>query len=61
MSGTVRITTIDDDQQEVLVDETVHGEFFGFASMLQQSEHQTSAMAMNEVVCWKWAATTLSS
>ena len=51
MSGTVRVTTIDDDQQEVLVDETAHGEFFGFASMLQQSEHQTSAMAMDEVVC----------
>jgi CRP/FNR family cyclic AMP-dependent transcriptional regulator len=51
MSGKVRITTIDADQQEVLVDEPDHGEFFGFASMLQQSQHQTSAMAMNEVVC----------
>ncbi|MGA9673179.1 MAG: DUF1003 domain-containing protein [Terracidiphilus sp.] len=51
MSGTVRVTTIDDDQQEVLVDESSHGEFFGFASMLQQSEHQTSAMAVDEVVC----------
>ena len=51
ISGTVHVTTIDDDQQEVLVDEPVHGEFFGFASMLQQTEHQTSAMAMGEVVC----------
>ena len=51
LSGNVRVTTIDDDQQEVLVDEPAHGEFFGFASMLQQSEHQTSAMAMDEVVC----------
>ncbi len=51
MSGTVRVTTIDDDQQEVLVDESTHGEFFGFASMLQQSEHQTSAVAVDEVVC----------
>ena len=51
MSGTVRVTTMDEDQQEVLVDEPAHGEFFGFASMLQQTEHQTTAMAMEEVVC----------
>ena len=40
MSGTVRLTTMDEDHQEVLVDEPVHGEFFGFASMLQQKQHQ---------------------
>ncbi len=51
MSGTVRVTTTDEDQQEVVVDEPVHGEFFGFASMLQQIEHQTSAMATEETVC----------
>ena len=51
MSGTVRVTTTDEDQQEVLVDEPAHGEFFGFASMLQETEHQTSAMAIDEVVC----------
>jgi CRP/FNR family transcriptional regulator, cyclic AMP receptor protein len=51
MSGTVQVTTTDEDQQEVLVDEPAHGEFFGFASMLQQSEHQTTAMAMSDVVC----------
>ena len=51
MSGTVRLTTMDEDQQEVLVDEPAHGEFFGFASMLQQSPHQTTAMAMDEAVC----------
>lgn len=51
MSGTVRVTTTDEDQQEVLVDEPAHGEFFGFASMLQQTDHQTTAMAMSEVVC----------
>jgi CRP/FNR family cyclic AMP-dependent transcriptional regulator len=51
MSGTVRVTTTDEDQQEVLVDEPAHGEFFGFASMLQETEHQTTAMAMDEAVC----------
>jgi len=51
MSGTVRVTTTDEDQQEVLVDEPAHGEFFGFASMLQETQHQTTAMAMDETVC----------
>lgn len=31
VSGAVRVTTIDEDQQEVIVDEPAHGEFFGFA------------------------------
>jgi uncharacterized membrane protein len=51
MSGTARVTTMDEDQQEVVVDEPTHGDFFGFASMLQQTEHQTTAMAMEELVC----------
>ena len=41
MSGKVRLTTVDEDHQEVVVDEPGHGDFFGFASMLQQIEHQT--------------------
>jgi uncharacterized membrane protein len=51
MSGSVRVTTVDDDNQEVLVDEPGHGQFFGFASMLEQTPHQTDAMAMDETVC----------
>jgi CRP/FNR family cyclic AMP-dependent transcriptional regulator len=51
MSGKVRVSTTDEDQQEVVVDEPEHGHFFGFASMLQQTEHQTSAMAMEESIC----------
>ena len=51
MSGRVRVTTTDDDQQEVVVDEPAHGEFFGFASMLQQKEHQTTATTVEETVC----------
>ena len=34
MAGKVRVTTIDDDHQEVVLDEPEHGDFFGFASML---------------------------
>ncbi len=51
MSGSVRVTTVDEDHQEVLVDQPGHGEFFGFASMLEQTPHQTNAMAMEETVC----------
>ena len=51
VSGAVRVTTIDEDHQEIVVDEPVHGEFFGFASMLEQTPHQTSAQATEETVC----------
>ena len=51
VSGQVRVTTVDQDQQEVIVDQPAHGEFFGFASMLEQTPHQTSATAMEETVC----------
>src|SRR5215475_1625179 len=45
VSGHVQVTTLDQDHQEVLVDEPTHGEFFGFASMLEQTPHQTTATA----------------
>jgi uncharacterized membrane protein len=51
MSGNARVTMQDEDQQEVLVDTPGHGDLFGFASMLEQTEHQTTAMAMEETVC----------
>jgi CRP/FNR family transcriptional regulator, cyclic AMP receptor protein len=51
VSGRVRVTTVDEDQQEVIVDEPVHGEFFGFASMLEQTPHQTTASALEESTC----------
>jgi CRP/FNR family cyclic AMP-dependent transcriptional regulator len=51
MSGMVRVTTVDQDHQEVLVDEPSHGDFFGFASMLEDTPHQTTALAMEETVC----------
>ena len=51
VSGRVRVATIDQDHQEVVVDEPSHGEFFGFASMLEQTPHQTEATAVDEAVC----------
>jgi uncharacterized membrane protein len=51
VTGRVRVTTVDEDHQEVIVDEPSHGEFFGFASMLEQTPHQTTATAIDETVC----------
>ena len=51
VSGKVRLTTVDEDLQEVVIDEPVKGEFFGLASMLDQTPHQTSAIALEETVC----------
>src|SRR5438067_7056878 len=51
VSGSVRVTTVDEDHQEVVVDQPATGEFFGFASMLEQTPHQTSAIALEETVC----------
>ena len=51
MSGSVRVTTVDEEHQEVVVDQPGHGDFFGFASMLEQTPHQTNAIAMEETTC----------
>jgi CRP/FNR family cyclic AMP-dependent transcriptional regulator len=51
VSGSVQVTTVDDDHQEVVVDVPGHGEFFGFASMLDQTPHQTNAMATEPATC----------
>jgi CRP/FNR family cyclic AMP-dependent transcriptional regulator len=51
LSGSVQVSTVDDDHQEVVVDQPGHGEFFGFASMLEQTPHQTSALAMEQTTC----------
>jgi uncharacterized membrane protein len=51
VSGRVRVATVDEDNQEVVVDEPGAGEFFGFASMLEQTPHQTSATALEECEC----------
>jgi len=51
ISGGVRVTTVDEDNQEVLIDEPGHGDFFGFASMLEETPHQTTAMATEPTQC----------
>ncbi|MDP9038442.1 MAG: DUF1003 domain-containing protein [Acidobacteriota bacterium] len=50
-SGHVHVTTVDQDQQEVLIEECRHGGIFGFASMLDGVPHMTNAMALEATTC----------
>jgi CRP-like cAMP-binding protein len=45
-AGKVRVTTVDEDQQEVVVDEPSKSEFFGLASMLEQTPHRTTIIIL---------------
>jgi CRP-like cAMP-binding protein len=51
VSGAVSVTTVDEDGQEVVVDQPGPGELVGFASMLEQTAHQTEATAEVETRC----------
>jgi CRP/FNR family cyclic AMP-dependent transcriptional regulator len=51
IDGKVRVTLVDDDQQDITVNEPDPGGFFGFASLLDGSAHQTSALALEAVTC----------
>src|SRR5207244_12912350 len=45
VSGRVRVATIDEDNQEVVVDEPTLADFFGFASMLEQTPRHTAPIS----------------
>jgi CRP/FNR family transcriptional regulator, cyclic AMP receptor protein len=51
LSGRAQVTMIDQDEQEVVVNEPTQGEFFGFASMLEQTPHSSSAIAVENTEC----------
>jgi CRP/FNR family transcriptional regulator, cyclic AMP receptor protein len=51
LSGAVEVTLVDEDGQEVLFAEPHHGDFFGFASMLENTTHQTTAIATEATTC----------
>jgi uncharacterized membrane protein len=51
LTGSVQITTVDEDHQQVELDAPAHGDPFGFASMLDQTAHQTTAMACEQTSC----------
>jgi uncharacterized membrane protein len=51
VSGSVEVVTVDEDGQEVVVDQPAPGQFFGFASMIDGTPHQTSAVALEATEC----------
>lgn len=51
VAGSVRVTAIDEDNQVVVLDLPVHGDVFGFASMLAQTPHETDAVAAEPSEC----------
>jgi len=51
VSGAVRVTTVDEDYQEVIIDEATQDQIFGLASMLEGVPHTTNAMAIEPTVC----------
>jgi CRP/FNR family cyclic AMP-dependent transcriptional regulator len=51
VTGQVRVSTVDEEGQDVIVDEPSQGEIFGFASMLEQTPHHTNAIALEESTC----------
>ena len=51
LSGSVLVTLIDEDGQEVIFSQPRHGDFFGFASMLEGIPHLTTAIAIEPTTC----------
>jgi CRP/FNR family cyclic AMP-dependent transcriptional regulator len=51
MSGAVDVTLIDEDGQDVIFAAPRHGDVFGLASMLEDTEHQTTAIATEATTC----------
>ena len=51
LTGSVLVTLIDEDGQEVIFSQPHHGDFFGFASMLESIPHLTTAIAIEPTTC----------
>ncbi|HWF09822.1 MAG TPA: DUF1003 domain-containing protein [Bryobacteraceae bacterium] len=51
IAGKVRVAVVDEDQQDVTLDEATSGDFFGFAAMLEQTPHKTTAVALEQSAC----------
>ena len=50
-SGAVEVSVVDEDAQEVVIETATDGDVFGFASMLETTEHRTTALALEETHC----------
>ena len=58
VSGAVEVSTVDEDSQNVVVDAPAHGEFFGFASMLEGRRTRPRPQRKKSPPQWRWIATT---
>jgi len=50
VSGKVQVSVIDEDKEEIVVDTPERGNIFGLASLLDESSHQTTALALEDTV-----------
>ena len=50
-SGAVEVSVVDEDAQEVVIETATEGDVFGFASMLETTEHRTTALALEDTDC----------
>ena len=50
-TGAVEVSVIDEDSQEVVVEQPTEGDLFGLASMLERTDHRTTAIALRETTC----------
>jgi len=57
----VQVVVIDEDNQEVVIDEPGSGEMFGLASMLSDSPHRTTALALDETTAIEIERTDLAA
>jgi CRP-like cAMP-binding protein len=57
VSGSVQVTTVDEDHQDVLFDQPASGDFFGFASMLDQTPHQRMPSRSRRASVSPWIGT----
>jgi len=51
IEGDVKVSLVDEDQQELVIHRPEPGGFFGFASLLDGQPHQTSATALSHAKC----------
>jgi CRP/FNR family transcriptional regulator, cyclic AMP receptor protein len=61
LGGRVQVLVIDEDNQEVVIDEPGSGEMFGLASMLSDSPHRTTALALEETTAIEIERTDLAT
>jgi len=61
LGGRVQVLVIDEDNQEVVIDEPGSGEMFGLASMLSDSPHRTTALALDETTAIEIERTDLAA